>query len=449
MNRIAQSTARKARIKLLLLHSSLQHFLPSVVVFCLGCGLGCAYAAHPTFALSTPCIIAADSSAYVKLTSTIHALARDVEQAFISDKRTALFAVHTVADGKNVRLKGETTIPAAKQEFLKRLKEARIENITDDIEILLARTLGEKTWGIVGVAVCNLRTKPAHAAELASQGLLGYPVRVLRKLDNGWVQVQTPDDYIAWVDQDAIVQTTEAVLKTWTGAPKILVTAEFAFALQRPDRTAQRVADVSSGNVLKLLDKTDGFYRVEFPDGQVAFLPLSDGIEWNVWMQAAKAFLTPPDEVIATSRLYMGVPYLWGGTSVRGLDCSGFTRTVFLRHGIFLPRDASQQAFIGEAVETNGSAPGSYPAGYTNLRTGDLLFFGKRATDSTKESVTHVGIYIGNGEYIHEAGRVRLNSFDPKAPHYSEPRAAAFLRARRILGIKPDGVKTVAEIFTR
>jgi gamma-D-glutamyl-L-lysine dipeptidyl-peptidase len=329
---------------------------------------------------------------------------------------------------------------------------------------LPAATLGDKTAAVISVAVCNLRTKPAHAAEMASQGLLGFPVKVLRKTDNGWFLVQTPDEYIAWVDSDALQTMNEAALRSWTSAKKVMVTADFTFTLAAAERNAARVADVTKGNVLKFVSKSSTFYTVEYPDGQTAYLPLEHGVEWESWMQNVKAFATDPAKLVETAKLCMGIPYLWGGTSMKGMDCSGFTRTVYMQHGVLLPRDASQQALIGDAVSieavsgettrSNASGSASSSAGALNfwstLKTGDLLFFGRKATDSTRELVTHVGMYVANGEYIHEAGKVRFNSFDPKAKNYSEARVLSLLRARRVLGASSRGsIRTIEEVFAK
>ena len=121
----------------------------------------------------------------------------------------------------------------------------------------------------------------------------------------------------------------------------------------------------------------------------------------------------------------MGVPYLWGGTSTKGVDCSGFTKTVYSLNGIQLLRNASHQARLGEAVELNPEL--------SNLKKGDLLFFGSAANDRRPERVTHVGIYLENKRFIHSSGLVRINSLDPKSPVYDVRRHKTLIRVRRYL----------------
>ena len=119
---------------------------------------------------------------------------------------------------------------------------------------------------------------------------------------------------------------------------------------------------------------------------------------------------------------------MWGGTSIKNVDCSGFSRSVYFANGVLLPRNASQQARVGEderIFNENGDVD------WSGLLPGDLLFWGKAATDSTKEKATHVGIYIGEGKFIHSAQVVRVNSLDSSAPDFYDRRP---IRARRVVG---------------
>ena len=115
----------------------------------------------------------------------------------------------------------------------------------------------------------------------------------------------------------------------------------------------------------------------------------------------------------------LGRPYMWGAASPKQLDCSGFTQTVFRQHGYVLQRDASMQVFEGTAVDT-----ANFPQ---NLKPGDLLFF-----SPVPDRITHVGIYIGDWEFIHSSGRVRLDSFNPDHPNYNNYRRKSIRAVRRI-----------------
>ncbi|MGB3585698.1 MAG: C40 family peptidase, partial [Tunicatimonas sp.] len=148
------------------------------------------------------------------------------------------------------------------------------------------------------------------------------------------------------------------------------------------------------------------------------------------WLAEVKA---TEESVVETAFQLMGVPYLWGGTSAKGVDCSGYTKTIFFMNGKVLPRDASQQVHAGELVDENKN--------FKNLRPGDLLFFGRAATDSTRERVTHVGMWIGHDEFIHAPGleaHVKISSIDPASEHYDAFNLNRYLRTRRMLTSNRD-----------
>jgi len=353
-----------------------------------------------------------ESSSAGTLTSHIEA----IRQQFAPDKRTALFQVEPHG---NV-LSGETNMPAAKAALLERLQAAHI-SFTDSIQVLPASGLEGKHQAIITISVANLRTRPTHSAELASQATLGTPVQVWKEND-GWYLVQTPDKYLAWVDAGGIALMDNNRFSDWQNSEKLIYTHPYGFAYATPDAAGATISDLVYGDVLVLKNQTDEFYEVAFPDGRAAYVPVAEATAYEVWAASRRP---TENNLVQTSKRLMGVPYLWGGTSFKGVDCSGFTKTVYFMNGLVLPRDASQQVHAGELVDTS--------EGWERMRPGDLLFFGVPAKDGKPERVVHVGMWIGeNQEFIHSSGRVRISSMNPDAPNYDAYNLNRFLRAKRI-----------------
>ncbi len=360
----------------------------------------------------TPEISSAPTAAPVSaFTSHVDA----VRQQFAPDKRVALFDVKT----NGTVLTGETNMPAAKAALLSKLTAAGI-SFQDSIQVLPLADLKDKTNAVVTLSVANLRSEPKHPAELATQATMGTPLKVWKQ-KSGWYLVQTPDHYLAWVDGSGIKLMDNTAFAAWQKGEKLLYTLPYGFAYAAPDKGGATVSDLVYGDVMVLKNQTKEFYEVGFPDGRTAFVSLPEAEKYAKWAATRQ----PTEQnLVETSKKLMGLPYLWGGTSFKGVDCSGFTKTVYFMNGLVLPRDASQQVHVGEPIDTQN--------GFQNMRPGDLLFFGSKAKDGRPERVVHVGMWIGNNEFIHSAGRVRISSMDPASPNFDEPELKRFLRAKRV-----------------
>ena len=356
----------------------------------------------------------------------------EIRTKYAADKRTAIFNINFTSEEKFVYLSGETNLPEAKKELLSLLEKS---NVVDQIIMLPSVDLGTKIYGIVNLSVADVRTKPEHSAELATQVLLGSRLKIL-KSSGEWYLVQCEDDYIGWMDNDGVYLMDHEKFDEWNKTKKIIVTIPFTFSYSEGNVYSTPVSDVVQGNLLKFISRKEDFIKVEFPDERIAFI-LNDQVQdYEEWLDERNQSY---DAINFTAHMMMGIPYVWGGTSIKGLDCSGFTKRVFQLNGVQLPRDASQQVHIGELVDTKN--------GFENLMPGDLLFFGSIDHITGKEKISHVAIYLGNLEFIHASGRVRINSFDNTKSNFAEGRLKTFIKAKRVLGsLGRNDVKLIKDL---
>lgn len=344
---------------------------------------------------------------------------QEIKTEFAPDKRVALFDVSAVQEGDAIVLKGESNLPDAVNALMEKLNAQNI-TFTDSIQLLPSSELQGKTNAVINISVGNLRSNPKHSAELATQATLGTPVKVLKK-EGDWYYIQTPDKYLSWVDYGGITLMDNNRFAEWKKRDKIIYTKTYGHAYH--DVTEKQVvSDLVAGDVIEFVKLTDGYFVGAFPDGRIAMIRTDEAESYFGWIEAMNP---TEDNLVATSKKLMGVPYLWGGTSTKGVDCSGFTKTIYFLNGMVIPRDASQQVSTGKQIDENQN--------FENLKKGDLLFFGRKATDSTAEKVVHVGMWIGNNEFIHASNMVRVSSIDRNAENFDEFNLNRYLRSKRIL----------------
>ena len=351
----------------------------------------------------------------------------EIKAEYAPDQRVALFDVTAIKNTDKYILKGESNLPEAIKALKTRLAADSIAFV-DSIQVLPADYLGKKTKAIVNISVANLRSHPSHSSELVTQATLGTMLKVYKKEDD-WYYVQTPDQYLAWVDAGGIELADGQKAENWEADVKIIYTQTYGHAYLEPDDNASIVSDLTAGNMLTILKYTDKNYIVRFPDGRNAYVRENEAEPYDSWLNN----LNPTNEtLVSTGKALMGVPYLWGGTSTKGVDCSGFTKTIYFLNGMVIPREASQQVHTGILVDSTGN--------FEKLQAGDLLFFGTKATDSANEKVVHVGMWIDNNEFIHSSGRVRISSVDKASKNYDEYNMNRYLRTKRIFKQQGKGL---------
>ena len=301
----------------------------------------------------------------------------------------------------------------------------------------------ENGLAMAALSVINMRENPNYAAELGTQALMGTPVKVHRHDNDYWVNIETPDGYKAWVNDMAIVPIDQARLDAWKASKRVVVTTFYTFFVDAPRPDANHVSDGVWGDIAEYVGKTGAYTEVKLPDGKQAFVPTADVTDLGTWVASRKAVI-PADAplsdieraralILETARTFVGVPYLWAGTSIKGVDCSGFAKTVYFLNGYMLLRNASQQYKTGEPVDVS--------EGLDNLQPADLVFFGREATADKPEKITHVAIYMGDGKIIHSSQLVRINSLVEGEPNYYSRKP---IRACRILGNQDCGKGVVS-----
>ena len=340
-------------------------------------------------------LVAATLMAAMAVAQTAEQLVGQLKQNLAPDKRTALWDVQATRQGGTITLTGTVSSTELKNELDKAFAGQKVVN---NVKALDQSQPADKRWALVKLAVASLRCDAKHSAEMATQAVMGTPVKVLDS-QGDWLRVQMPDDYIAWMPESSITFRTAAQMQQWRKARRCVVTVNQT-TLFADTCTGEAVSDLVLSNILEYKGVDHNWWvRLATPDGREGWVYATDVKDFDEWKQQ------PLDMELVehTARSMMGCGYLWGGTSTKVTDCSGLTKVSYLANGIILQRDASQQALTGKKISD-----------WHQCTLGDLLFFG----NSTTGRVTHVGMYLRDGKYIHCSGQVKINSLDPSASDY-------------------------------
>jgi hypothetical protein len=251
---------------------------------------------------------------------------------------------------------------------------------------LLASSAGAGTRpeGLVLTSVENMYSKPDASVDVVSQATLGQVVGILER-SGGFTKVETPDGYPGWIPAGALQEYPDASTPRYAARGPVAEIVNLMAQVYREPRVTTARPKIQAPLATRLEvagPASDGWYAVTLPGGEGGFLQEGDAV--LVPEGGGKRRRGTPAEVVATARRFLGAPYVWGGMSVQGIDCSGFVSRVYFVNGVELRRDADMQF----------EDPRDQPVAADDLRPGDLLFFGK-------DSVTHVGLYEGDGRFIH------------------------------------------------
>ena len=352
----------------------------------------------------------------------------ELRKETINDLRLNVFAWEIDAESQTVRF--ETTLEsvrdAVRKTFAAEFPKWRVETVLLPEE---NAELDGRFFGWANFSTIQIRKEPRYSAELTTQARMGTPVRILKR-EGGWLLIQNADGYLGYTTAGSVKSATRDEFNRWVDAKKLIWLDAFGSIYSEPSENSAPISDLTAGNVTVWKNKeTSGdFYRVETPDGRLGWIRKSGAMEWSAWLDANKELSA--ERLIATAKRFLGTPYVWGGTSAKGVDCSGLTSLSFYLNGFDILRDVS--LLQGEGVEVD------LTQGRSALKPGDLLIFGaKRADGSTY--YRHVAIYLGDDRFIHSATSVRINSLNPDATDFDAYNASQLIKAVRYVGAPEDG----------
>ena len=259
---------------------------------------------------------------------------------------------------------------------------------------------------VVVASIENMYSGPSDGTDVVSQALLGQTVGVLEAWGD-FLRVRTPDAYEGWLPVRSVLPYASAAAPRYARQGRVVeVTSLVANVYRDADVTTarpSRVAPLTTRLEVKADGPSERWLALRLPDGATGWIQRGDVKPVD---PAAAPKRGTPEEIVATARRFLGVPYLWGGMSAHGLDCSGFVGQVYRAAGVVLPRDADLQ------FEDPTAAPVERDA----LQPGDLVFFGRDA-----KHVSHVGLSLGGARFLNattwQVPVVREDTLDD--PHWS------------------------------
>ena len=340
---------------------------------------------------------------------------------YAPDARVAVWNIDVNDKKIPIELVGETNLNDAKNELIEYLKS---EDISFDDNIILLPNHDFK-YGIINNSVANLRKNPLHSSELVSQTILGTGVSILKK-EGEWYLIQTPDKYISWIDHGGIVPMSKEKYNNYFASDVGVFTRPYGFSYETKKKN-RVVSDLVLGSVLKIVEVGSKHTKYKYPDGRIAWI--ENGLMNSI--SSIRGMNYSIQNLLENAHSLIGVPYLWGGTSSKGFDCSGYTKSVYLMNGYILPRDASQQAKEGILVDNSRN--------WNLLEAGDLMFFGYYKDDKLR--IDHVSIWLGDGYFIQSSKNVRISSVYSDNSNFDDYHMAKYIESRRIIGSNTEGIK--------
>lgn len=244
-------------------------------------------------------------------------------------------------------------------------------------------------YGIGKLSVVPCRAEASDSSEQVTQLLFGETIKVYEK-KRSWYRVKTSsDNYECWMDENQFNFISQSQYEDLKAKAPLVV-----------GDLVEIIRDPSSNEMMPILL---GCNLPNFKDGELNLFDTNLIYEGAVLKTNE---VLPKSKITEHAFMYLNSPYQWGGRSPFGIDCSGFVQMVYKLNGVFLPRDASQQALKGQTLSFIEEA-----------EEGDLAFF-----DNEEGAITHVGIILGNNRIIHASGKVRVDRLDHQGIYNEEKR---------------------------
>ena len=344
---------------------------------------------------------------------TVEKLIEEVRAAHKLDPRSSVFDIRAIERDSAIELIGHATETAALDDLVQRA--GRLKGVSGVIDSVVRLPTGVDTGeqhGVVRAALAPVYAEPAVPAPQLTQLVLGSRVDLLAEKGEWW-RVRGEDGYIGWVHRGYLMAGSAEWAHAWErghiGEPAVSLGAEL---VDEEDTVFARLP--WAARIVRLSHEV-----YQLPDGRRGRLVNGEAVPAD---RLFDRFPPRGDSVARTARRWLGSPYLWGGVSMGGVDCSGFTQAVCWVHGIAMPRDSDMQARMGVEID-----PG---ADFSALRPGDLLFYAESGS-----TISHVAIAINDGLIVHASirnGGVAINSMTGDAPYEAWLRSI-FVTARRVL----------------
>ena len=326
------------------------------------------------------------------------------QQKLGNDPRLFAFDVTAfAAEDNRVTLRGYVEFPETSHGLESFLSVLGFE-VDNQLKTLPSEALGPKSYGLVKTTHTLSYDSPTEPRGVVTDCLLGEPLFLLRE-EQGHLLVHSGEGYLGYVAAEDVHRVAAKAFSRYPTQQSVRIVAEHQL---------DSGLVIPAGAQLKLLPSKGEALTCALPTGDVVDLPA------EICLPTRDAEIDI-EQTIASGRSLLKTPYLWGGKTSAGIDCSGLVQISFATSGLHLPRDSNQQFLLGQLTATRWNRQG--------LLRGDTLYFlGENGR------IRHTAIYLGDDRFLHaEVPKVTINSFNPEHEDYSARRDKSFAFAKRLL----------------